>query len=157
MLFRSPGDRRTEERTTQQRPFTRAERWLARLAFVLALGAVAVVIGTGLSRPGTLAAGVAGLGLTLAALWWFLSQRGTRRWLAAGVAVAAPIGLVVAYVLMSRLWEVVVLVLLSAGSIAAAQAALLRARPPTGMPEHEAKPATRPFLIKNPQIGRAHV
>ena len=150
-------DPRTEESAREARSFAPAERWLARLAFLLALAAVVVLVVAGLSKPGALLLGVAGLALTLAALWWFLSQRGTRRWLAAAVAVAVPIGLVVAYVVMNRVWEIVALVLLVSGAVAAAQAALVRARPPSGMPEHDAKPAVRPFLIMNPRSGGGKV
>ncbi|MFL6111609.1 MAG: hypothetical protein ACJ786_09695, partial [Catenulispora sp.] len=132
-------------------PVPHSQRWLSRLAFLLAVAAVVVLVVGSLTQLGVLAVGVLGLALTLAALWWFVSTRGVRRWLAACLAVAAPVAVITWYVTRHRLWEIVVVVLLLVAASGAAQAALVRARPPSGMPEHDAKPVTHPFLIMNPR------
>ncbi len=155
----NPGDLRTEGTAAPEPaaapPVTASQRWLARLAYLLALAAAVVLVVAGVGEPGTLAIGIAGLGLTFAAVWWFLSQRGTRRWLAAAVAVLVPVGLVVAYVVFNRIWEIVALLALVSGAVVAGRAAL--ARPASGMPEREAPPAAHPFLIMNPRSGGGKV
>ena len=42
-----------------------------------------------------------------AAAWWFLADRGVLRWLAFAVLVAAPVFVIVVYVVAGRLWEIV--------------------------------------------------
>ncbi|MGZ4617064.1 MAG: diacylglycerol/lipid kinase family protein, partial [Actinomycetes bacterium] len=106
---------------------------------------------------GVLVVGVLGLGVMFAAIWWFLSRRGLVRWIAAAVAVAAPLVVIVVYLTQSLLWEIVLFLLLVAIATAAGRAALVRARPPAGMPEREAPPPARPFLIMNPRSGGGKV
>jgi diacylglycerol kinase family enzyme len=135
------------------------QRWLARLAFVTAAVAVAVLlavvgIGGGLTL---LAVGAIGMAVALAAVWWFLTHRGMLRWLAAGVAVVAPIVVAVLYIRAGLLW----LVLLCAGLWVVAGAlgrtALARGPKPTAPVEHETPPPRRPFVIMNPRSGGGKV
>lgn len=139
---------------------TAAERWLARLAYTSALAAVLLLVIGGRSSLAVLTVGVLGLMLTLAGVWWFLSRRGLVRWLSAVLAVASPTVVIVVYVSRDLLWAVVLVALLAATSVAAARAALTRARtgsPSAGTPEREAPLPTRPFLIMNPRSGGGKV
>ncbi|QNN54724.1 diacylglycerol/lipid kinase family protein [Nocardioides mesophilus] len=138
-------------------PTTR-ERWLARLAFAAATGAVVVLLAAGRGRLTVLAVGVLGLALMLAGAWWFLSRRGVVRWLAASLVVAAPIGVLVFYASQDRLNDVVAALLLAAVALTAARAALTRSQPPAaGMPERRTPPPARPRLIMNPRSGGGKV
>jgi diacylglycerol kinase family enzyme len=139
-------------------PVTASQRWLARLAYLAGFAAVLVLVIGGRASLAVLTVGVIGLGLTLAGIWWFLSNRGILRWFAAALAVASPIVVIVAYISASLLWAVVLVALLLATSAAAARAALVRAAaPPSGMPEREMPPPVRPFLVMNPRSGGGKV
>ncbi|WP_331770102.1 diacylglycerol kinase family protein (plasmid) [Embleya sp. NBC_00888] len=138
-------------------PVTASQRRLARLAFAAALGAAAILVSGGGSSLLVLIVGVLGLVVTLAALWGFLSNRGPLRWVCAGVAVAAPITVIVCYIARGHVWDIVLTLLLAAVAVAAARTALILARPPAGMPERETPPPIRPFLIMNPRSGGGKV
>jgi diacylglycerol kinase family enzyme len=134
-----------------------AQRWLARIAFLAALAAIAVLLVGGAKSLGVLISGVVGLALTLAGVWLFLSNHGLVRWLAAAVAIAAPVSVVVLYISRQLLWAVLLVVLLGAISAAAGRAAIVRARPSPGMPERATLPPYRPFMIMNPRSGGGKV
>ncbi|MFE2872428.1 diacylglycerol/lipid kinase family protein [Embleya sp. NPDC059259] len=136
---------------------TPAQRRLARLAFAAALGVVAMLIIGGFRSLSVLIVGVLGLAVTLAALWGFLSNRSPLRWVCLTLAFAVPIAVIVFYIARHQLWEIVVTLLLVALAVAAARAALIRARPPHGMPEREKPSPVRPFLIMNPHSGGGKV
>ena len=139
-------------------PAGTAERWLARLAYLLALAAVVVLLVGGVAKSlGVLLVGVVGLAATLVGGWWFLSNRGVVRWLGALVAVAAPIAVVVVYVSQDLLLPIIIVVVLMGAAVAAAGAALVRAKPPTRMPERETPPPGRPYVIMNPRSGGGKV
>ncbi|MFJ8741489.1 diacylglycerol/lipid kinase family protein [Embleya sp. NPDC127516] len=138
-------------------PVTGSQRRPARLAFVAALGAAAILVSGGRSSLLVLIVGVLGLVVTVAALWGFLSNRSPLRWICAGVAVAAPITVIVCYIARGHVWDIVLTLLLAALAVAAARAALILARPPAGMPERETPPPIRPFLIMNPRSGGGKV
>jgi diacylglycerol kinase family enzyme len=87
----------------------------------------------------------------------FLSNHGLVRWLAAAVAIAAPVSVVVLYISRQLLWAVLLVVLLGAISAAAGRAAIVRARPSPGMPERATLPPYRPFMIMNPRSGGGKV
>jgi diacylglycerol kinase family enzyme len=136
---------------------TAAQSWLAGLALVAAAGAlVALVNGIG-GGIAVLAVGVLGLALALAGVWWFLSNRGVRRWAGAAVAVAAPVGVAVFYISRGRLLDIVVALLLAAVAGLAASAAIRRSAPTRGMPERQAPPPSHPVLIMNPRSGGGKV
>ena len=139
---------------------TASERWLARLAYISALAAVLLLVIGGRSSLAVLTVGVLGLMLTLAGAWWFLSRRGVLRWLSAVLAVASPTVVIVLYLSRNLLWAVVLVVVLAATSVAAARAALIRARPTSasaGTPERETQHPSRPYLIMNPRSGGGKV
>ena len=133
-------------------------RWLARLAYLLALAAVLVLLVGGVTTGlGVLLVGVVGLAATLVGGWWFLSNRGVVRWFGALVAVAAPIAVIAVYISQDLVLPIIVLVVLGGAAVAAARAAMVRAKPPTHMPEREAPPPRRPYVIMNPRSGGGKV
>src|SRR5947209_1010553 len=78
---------------------TGAQRWLARVAFVVAAAAVVVLLAVaGIRGVGLVLLGAVGVAVCLVAVWWFLVHRGVLRWLAAVLAVAAPLAVAVFYV-----------------------------------------------------------
>ncbi len=136
---------------------TTSERWLARLAFVAAAGSVLALFSGGRGSLVVLAVGVLGLVLVLAGVWWFLSTRGVLRWLAAGLVVAAAVGVVVFYIAEDRLLDIVVALVLAAVASSAGRAATASSRHSTGMPERSASPPSHPYLIMNPRSGGGKV
>jgi diacylglycerol kinase family enzyme len=147
--------------TEQEAPgrATVAQRWLARLALVAAAAAVLVpllAIGFRASLAVTVT-GVVGLALTAAGLWWALSHKGLVRWLAAAVAVLAPLVVLVLYTSRGLLWVVLVALGLLAVAVAAGRAALAREVVPERMREHDVPPPKRPYLIMNPRSGGGKV
>ncbi len=136
---------------------TRAQRWFARLAVLAAVGAAVALLAGVMAGIAVLVVGLVGLALMLAGVWWFLSNRGAVRWLAAALAVAAPVGVVVFYVSKGRLNDIVVVVLLVAVAGLSARAALSWSRLPIGMPEQQTPPPSRAYLIMNPRSGGGKV
>lgn len=148
--------------TTEQQTPTRAtvaQRWQARLALVAAAAAVLVApvvagFGKGLAL---MLVGLAGLALTLAGVWWALTNRGLVRWLAVAVAVLAPLVVLVTYTSRGLLWVVLVALGLLVLAVVAGRAALRGDPAPEKMREHDAAPPRRPFLIMNPRSGGGKV
>ena len=140
-----------------QRP-TRRQRWLARLAFAAAIAAVVVlVLLGGLKSVTALLLGLVGLAIACAAAWWFLAHRGIVRWLAFAVLVAAPVFVIVVYVVAGLVWEVALSVVLAAAAVAAGRAALSSGNTPAGPPEYAATRQRQPFVIMNPRSGGGKV
>jgi diacylglycerol kinase family enzyme len=138
---------------------TAAQRWLARLAMVAAAAAVLVaplVAGFGQSVA-LLLVGLAGLALTLAGAWWALTHKGLVRGLAVALAVAAPVTVLVLYSRARLTWVVLVAFALLGVAGAAGRAALGRDPGPGKMPESDAPPPRRPYLIMNPRSGGGKV
>jgi len=137
---------------------TVAQRWLARLALAAAVAAVLLMLGVaGAKSLAVVAVGVAGLGLTAAGVWWALTRRGVLRLLAVGLAVAAPLAVLVLYILAHLTWVVLGSLALWAGAVAVGRAALSRDHGSGRMPEYEVSPPKRPFLIMNPRSGGGKV
>jgi diacylglycerol kinase family enzyme len=147
--------------TEQETPGTATvpQRWLARLALVAATAAVLVPpVVAGLRQSLALVlVGLVGLALTLAGAWWALTNKGLVRWLAAALAVAAPLTVLILYRRERLLWVVLVAVALGVLAVAAGRAALRRDAIPERMREHEVSPPRRPFLIMNPRSGGGKV
>ena len=139
-------------------PATRSQRWLARLSFVLAFLAVAVVVAfAGLKSVAMLGVGLAAAAVSLATAFLVLSRRGVLRWLALAVFVLAPITVIVVYAFAGLLWLAAVS---AAGWLLAgltARAALAGNTLDWRMPELPAAPARHPFLIMNPRSGGGKV
>jgi Diacylglycerol kinase catalytic domain len=135
------------------------QRWLARLAFVAAAAAVLVPpLSAGARHSLALTLfGVAGLIVTVAALWWALAYKGPVRWLAVALAVAVPLGVLALYTSYRQVRFVVLSLGLLAVALAAGRAALRRDAIPERMREHQVPPPRRPFLIMNPRSGGGKV
>jgi diacylglycerol kinase family enzyme len=100
---------------------------------------------------------VVGLAVAAAGLWWALTNKGLVRWLAAAVAVLAPLVVLVLYISRGLLWVVLVALGLLVVAVAAGRAALRRDAIPERMREHEVPPPRRPYLIMNPRSGGGKV
>jgi diacylglycerol kinase family enzyme len=139
-------------------PVSRGQRWLARLAFAAAFAAVAVLLLAGaLASITALVVGFAGLAVGCAAAWWVLAYRGVRRWLALVVLVAAPVLVIVVYVVAGLLWQIALAVVLAAAAVAAGRTALVSSQRPAGPREYAAARQQRPFVIMNPRSGGGKV
>jgi diacylglycerol kinase family enzyme len=147
--------------TEQQAPgrATLAQRWLARLALAAAAAAVLVplaAIGFGQSVALVLV-GLVGMALAAAGVWWALTNKGLVRGLAIALAVLAPLVVLILYTSKGLLWVVLVAVGLLGVAVAAGRAALGGDPTPEKMPEHDAPPPNRPYLIMNPRSGGGKV
>ena len=135
-----------------------ARRWLARASFALTLAAVALLIGVAGWRSLTLVIfAVVGGCAVVAGGYWFLANRGVRRWLAAVLVIAAPVVILVSFAVHGLLWVAIVAVVMMLLAAAAARAALGSGAAQGGSP---AVPAARPeqaFLIMNPRSGGGKV
>jgi lysylphosphatidylglycerol synthetase-like protein (DUF2156 family) len=133
---------------------TVAQRWLARLALVAAAAAVLVapVVAGFRQSIALVLVGLIGLALTMAAVWWALTHKGVIRWLAAALAVVAPLVVLVLYMRRGLLWVVLVALGLLALAVAAGRAALRRDAIPERMREYQVPPPRRPYLIMNPRF-----
>ena len=139
-------------------PVTQRQRWLARLAFVVALAAVVVLLlAGGLKSVTALVLGFAGLAVICAAAWWFLAHRGLGRWLAAALLIAVPLAVIVVYIVAGLLWEIAVSVALAAAAAAIGRAALTSGRRPAGPREYAAVRQRQAFVIRNPRSGAGKV
>jgi diacylglycerol kinase family enzyme len=137
---------------------TAAQRWLARLSLVAVAAAVVVLLVVAGARSLALVAvGLGALVLTAAGLWWTVRYRDLRRLLALALLVLAPIAVLVLYVLASLAWVVGLSLGLMALAVGSGRAALHRDPGPTSMPEHQAPPPRRAFLIMNPRSGGGKV
>ena len=118
---------------------------------------VVLVLAGALRSVTALLAGLAGLAITCAAAWWFLTHRGALRWLALALLVAAPVAVIVVYVVAGLLWEIALSVVLAAVAVAAGRAALRSGGPPDKPREHAATRPRQPFVIMNPRSGGGKV
>jgi diacylglycerol kinase family enzyme len=147
--------------TGQETPggVTVAQRWLARLALVAAAAAVLVppLVAGFRQSVALVLVGLAGLALTLAAVWWALTHRGLVRGLATALAVAAPLTVLVLYIRARLTWVVLLAFGLLALAVAAGRAALRRDPTPEKMHEYDTPPPRRPYLIMNPRSGGGKV
>jgi len=135
-------------------PSRPAERWLARLAFLLAAAATALVLIVGvLVGALVLAVTAGGMAVGLAGAWWFLTHRGLWRWFAGALTVLAPLAVAVLLAGNRQIRVVVALVLLWTATLAAGRRALARSGTVAGPMEYERPAPRHPFLIMNPRSG----
>ena len=138
---------------------TPAQRWLARLSFVLAgLAIVILVLFAELKSLAMFAVGLVAAVVSVTAAFFFLSRRGVVRWLSLGLFVLVPIAVIVVFAVGGVLWVAIVSagVWLLAG--VTARQALTGDRPDWRMPEYPAQPPARhPYLIMNPKSGGGKV
>ena len=138
---------------------TPAQRWLARLSFLLAgLAIVILVLFAELKSLAMFAVGLVAAVVSVTAAFFFLSRRGIVRWLSLGLFVLVPIAVIVVFAVGGVLWVAIVSagVWLLAG--VTARRALSGNRLDWRMPEHPAQPPPRyPYLIMNPKSGGGKV
>jgi diacylglycerol kinase family enzyme len=137
----------------------RARRWLARLSFVLAGLAIAILaVFAGLSSLAMLAVALAAAVVSLAAAYVFLSRRGVLRWLSLAVFVLTPIAVIIVYAFRNLLWVAIVTAAAWLLASTTARLALAGDQEDWRMPEHPAQPPARhPYLIMNPKSGDGKV
>src|SRR3984885_5644757 len=139
-------------------PGARSRPWLARLSFVLAFLAVAVVLAFADWRGLVMfAIGLAAAAVSLTAAFFVLARRGVLRWLALVVFAAAPITVLVIYAFAHLLWVAAVSAAAWLLAGVTARAALAGDKADWRMPEFAAVPARHPFLIMNPRSGGGKV
>jgi len=138
---------------------TPAQRWLARLSFVLAGAAIVVlVLFAELRSLAMLAVGGAAAVVSLAAAFFFLSRRGLVRWLSLAVFVLTPIAVIVVFAFRGVLWVAIVSAAAWLLASMTARVALAGDRTDWRMPEHPAEPPARhPYVIMNPKSGGGKV
>jgi diacylglycerol kinase family enzyme len=136
-----------------------AQRWLARLAFLVAAGAFLVPLAAAGVRGSIvlIAVGLAGIAVALVAAWWFLTRRRLIRWLAFALAVLTLVTVAVLFARAEMVWVVVVTAVLWSGALAAGRAALRGSLAAAEPVEVETAPPHRPFLIMNPRSGGGKV
>ena len=136
---------------------TSGDRWWARLSVLATAGAVVALLAGARGGLIVLVVGVVGLSLALAGGWWYLSNRGIVRWLAAGLVVVALVGVPVFYLVRGRLDDLLVVLLLAAVAGTSGRAAVRRSQPVSVMPEHATPRPVRPYVIMNPRSGGGKV
>lgn len=135
-------------------PDERSRRAAAAGAFLLPLAAVVLVLAAaGRQSIMVLLLTTICVSAVLAAVYWFLADRGLRRWLAALLAVLAPVLLVVVDVKNHLLWLVIVAYCLLSVALLLARFALRPDPDEWHLPEHPAPPPRRPYLVVNPRSG----
>jgi diacylglycerol kinase family enzyme len=136
-----------------------AQRWLARLSFVLlGLAVVIMVVFAELKSFTFLAAALVGAAVSLAAAYFFLSRRGLSRWLSLAVFIAAPVAVIVLFAFQDLLGIAAVVAAAWLLASISARLALSADQPDWHMPERPAQPsARRPYLIMNPKSGGGKV
>ncbi|WND23438.1 diacylglycerol/lipid kinase family protein [Streptomyces violaceus] len=137
----------------------RRQRWAARGALAaVALAALLPIVSGGLKGLLLLLAGLVGLALTAAALWWVLSRRGPARMAAAVLAVVAPVGVITLFAAANLIWVVFASLLLWCLAVWSGRYALrstgLR---PMRVKEYRTPPPQRPFILLNPRSGGGKV
>jgi diacylglycerol kinase family enzyme len=139
-------------------PATRAQVWLARLAFVLAFASAAVlVIFAGPRSLSMVLVGVCGVTAVVAGAYWFLAERGVLRMAAAALAALAPVAVLVLYIRAGLLWVALLSLALFAVAIVTAAAALTVHSEGSEMPARDVEAAGHPFLVMNPRSGGGKV
>ncbi|MEV6005669.1 diacylglycerol kinase family protein [Streptomyces sp. NPDC051976] len=133
-------------------------RLLARVALLCAVAAIAVLLAFAGTRTALVVlAGLAGLALAAAGIWWALARRGLIRVLGSLLALAAPAAVLVLYASTNLLLTATASVALWAVAAGCAQLALRVDRPRHRMPAVRGEPPRRPVLIMNPRSGGGKV
>jgi diacylglycerol kinase family enzyme len=136
-----------------------AQRWLARLSFLLVGLAIATpLVFAGLRSIVMAGIGLAAAALSLAAAYWFLSHRGVMRWLGLMVFALSPLAVIAVYAFAALLWVAILSAVLWLLAAVVARWALTAGQPNWRMPERvDPPPAQQPFLIMNPMSGGGKV
>ncbi|WP_412566602.1 diacylglycerol/lipid kinase family protein [Streptomyces chartreusis] len=157
--MRGPGSARWDVSVFGERRHAGAgPRWAARLALLVAAGALVLVLtAAGIDSLGLLAVGLAGLAVTAAALWWTLSRRGLVRALAAVLALLTPGAVLLAYSAVGLLWAVLSALALWAVAALIGRSALAADAGHAKERTRSTPPPKAPFLIMNPRSGGGKV
>jgi diacylglycerol kinase family enzyme len=133
-------------------------RLLARCALLALVAAVVVLfLALGEAGPMVLLSGLGGIVVSAAGLWWLLARRGPLRLLGALLAVAAPVGVLVHYIL-EGVWGNALLALGLYGLALVCARAALRATGRAYVMRGKTRPLPRrPVLIMNPKSGGGKV
>ncbi len=133
------------------------QRWLARLAILLILAALAVLIAFADGRSiGLILIGALGTCAMVAGAYWVLANRGVLRWLALALTVLSPAAVITAYALRNLLWVALAGVAALILAAASGRAAMGRIRRKAA-PDRTAARPKRAFLIMNPRSGGGKV
>ena len=133
------------------------EAWLARLAIVLAAGALVVLlVFAGVHSIGLIGFTAAGICVTVACVYWFLARRGVVRWTALTFAVLAPVAVAAIFATRGVLWVAIAVI---AMLLAASVVAKVAMGPAAGQPatERDAERPRHAFVIMNPRSGGGKV
>ncbi|MER7489839.1 diacylglycerol kinase family protein [Streptomyces sp. NPDC126497] len=135
-----------------------AQRWAARGALAAAALAVATpLVYGGLRGLLLLVCGIAGLGLSAAAVWWTLTLRGPLRWVSAMTAVCVPAALITLFA-VTLFWALLVSLTLWGLAVWSGRFALRgTAGGQAQVRERRLPPPRRPVLIMNPRSGGGKV
>src|SRR4051794_8954548 len=136
----------------------RARGWEARAALALAvLSAVVLLVFADRRGLGLVLLTAAAVAVVLAGGFWFLQQRGPVRWVALALAIAAPVALVVVFIVQHLLWVAVLAVVLLGAAVLAARTALRPDRSAWELPVVDVPDGRRPFVVMNPRSGGGKV
>src|SRR5262249_13320473 len=138
---------------------TAAQRWLARLSFLLAaLAVVILVIFAELNSLAILAVGLGGAAVSLMAAYFFLSRRGGRPWVSLRGLILAPVVGIFVFAFAPVLWVALVSATFWLLATVTARTAVAGNRTDWRMPEYPAQPpSSHPYLIMNPRSGGGKV
>ncbi len=98
-----------------------------------------------------------GLVVTVAGIYWFLISRGVLRWCALGLAVLAPLVILILHIRAGLVLEVTIAIALVVVAVACARAALRERSDGTTMTEYPAPTWKHAFLVMNPRSGGGKV
>ena len=135
-----------------------AQRWSARAALLLFGVAALLLLGASLRGNLRVLVGAAvGLVVQIAAAYWFLARRGVERWLALTLIVVTPVVVTWLFVRDGLLLPLLGVLGLLVLAVVAGRAALAFDSRQPGMPEYDAPPPRRPFVVMNPRSGGGKV
>jgi diacylglycerol kinase family enzyme len=136
----------------------RARQWLARASLALVAAAFVVLLAfAGRRGLWLVLLTAATAAVVVAALFWFLLQRGPLRWLAVGLAVGAPVAVLAVFAADRLLWVAVLAAVIWAAGIAAAHTALRADRSEWTLRTVDTPAPQHPFLVMNPRSGGGKV
>ncbi|GGZ88007.1 diacylglycerol/lipid kinase family protein [Streptomyces bluensis] len=129
---------------------------LARLAVLALTGSVLVpLVVAGLRSVLWALAGIAGLALAAAGVWWTLAHTGVVRALGLALSVAAPLAVLAVYAAYGMLWPACLALALWVLAVACARTALAPAHATTERAVDEAP--RHPWVLMNPRSGGGKV
>jgi diacylglycerol kinase family enzyme len=136
----------------------RRRQWSARVSLALIVLAFCVLLGfAGPRSLWLLLLTAAALVVSVAAVFWFLLRRGLLRWLALGLAVGAPVAVLVVFALDRLLWVALLAAVMWGLGLAAGRTALRPDVASWTLPVSDVPPPRQPFVVMNPRSGGGKV